>query len=177
MVIYRRWKKTKLLESLVSVLGIFFFFQWLCQSRSNPPVVIVLPSPKKGTSQLEWTKVHRCVGEGRVWVLVRVEVKTSARSRCTRIALPVPSRVLLPCTPFSVSQRPSLILMPLLRFWSCFRLHNHPEVQLKDLVHAVVMPATLPQTNTTQCPYGRSALANPTHLMWEQKIKRTNKKK
>lgn len=33
-----------LLESFLSVLGISF--QWLCQSRSNPPVVIVLPSPK-----------------------------------------------------------------------------------------------------------------------------------
>lgn len=53
----------------------------------------------------------------------------------------------------------------------------HTTVQFEDLVHVVVMPATLPQTNTTQCPYGRSALAIPTRLTWEKKLKQTNKKK
>lgn len=32
--------------SRVSYFSLGISFQWLCQSRSNPPVVIVLPSPK-----------------------------------------------------------------------------------------------------------------------------------
>lgn len=44
MVIYRRWEKTLLLESLISVWE--YLFNDFVLSRSNPPVVIVLPSPK-----------------------------------------------------------------------------------------------------------------------------------
>lgn len=107
---------------------------------------------------------------------------------CTHIALSVPSRVLWPCTPFSTKQSPSLIF-PASAPWLIIAFQDpqpHAKVQLEDLVRVLVMPATLPQkskklkkkkTNTTQCPYGRSALANPTRLMWEQKEKFKQKTK
>lgn len=127
---------------------------------------------------------QKCIGElvRAGCECLRVEVKTSALTRCTHIALSVPSRVLQPCTPFSTKQSPSLIFSPpLKRLIESQDPRPRTKVHVKDLVHVVVTPATLPQTNTTQCPYGRSALANPTRFMWEQKEKRkfkqTNKKK
>lgn len=82
-----------------------------------------------------------------MWVRMRVEVKTSALTRCTHIAFSVPSRVLQPCTPFSTKRSPSLIFSASAPWLMIKSQDPRPQtkVQLEDLVHVVVMPATLPQ--------------------------------
>lgn len=176
MVIYRRWEKT-CFSSLLFQFGNIFSVTLSKSQQSS--CCNCAPIPKMVPHSLNEQK---CIGElvRAGCECLRVEVKTSARTRCTHIALSVPSRVTRPCTPFSTKQ-------PILDFHaSAPRLiesqdpRPRTKVRLKDLVHVVVMPATLPQTNTTQCPYGRSALANPTRFMWEQKEKtkiETKKKK
>lgn len=170
-----------LLESLSSVLGISF--QRLCRSRSNPPVVNCAPIPKMVPHSLNEQK---CIGE-----LVRAGCECSQGWRWRQVReasvltspSPLASRVnAAPCTPFSTKKkkkkqsRSSSRLHSMLDQVSGSTTTRKTVPSSADLVRVLVTSATLPQTNTTQCPYGRSALANPTRLMWEQKKKTTKRK-
>lgn len=115
-----------LLESLSSV------WEYHCSDSDKVAAILLLQlcsHPQNGTSQLEWTKVHRWVGEGRVWVLTRVEVKTSAQARCTHTA---PLNPALSKKQKKKQQKnkqnknsPSFHSFA----WSSLRIHNHPSVQ------------------------------------------------
>lgn len=106
-------------------------------------------------------------------------MKTSARTRCTRIALSVPSRVMQPYTPFSTKQSQSLIsrLSSMVdhRVSGSTTTHKGP-VRGSCPCCCDACPSSSKKTNATQCPYGRSALANPTRLILEQKKKNNSNK-
>lgn len=173
MVIYRRREKT-CFSSLSSV------WEYLFSHFVDVVAILLLylcSHPQNGTSQLEWTKVHRWVGEGRVWVLMRVEVKTSARTRCTHVALSVPSRVLQPCTPFSTKnkkQSPSFHASTS-RLIKSQDPRPHTAVQFEDLVRVLVMSATLSnQHHSLSIWQKRTCKPHPSYVgtkKWKQENK------
>lgn len=122
---------------------------------------------------------QKCIGE-----LVRAGCECSQGWSWRQVHEP---SVLRSPSPFPLGSCSPALRFPPNQSPSSSRLHSmldqvsgstttHKTVQLEDLVRVLVTSATLPQTNTTQCPYGRSALANPTRLMWEQKLKKKKKK-
>lgn len=119
---------------------------------------------------------QKCIGElvrAGCECFMRVEVKTSALTRCTHIALSVPSRVMQPRTPVLHKTEP-VRDFPASAPWLIIksqdpRPHTKGPLRGSCPCSCDTCDSFTKKPNTTQCPYGRSALANPTRLMWEQK--------
>lgn len=153
----------------------FFFLSPTVSKSSQSSCCQLCSHPQNGTSQLEWTKVHRWVGEGRVWVLVRVEERRH-RPLASLQGLCSPALHLKRKKEKKIKTEKAQLSCLHSIGWSSLRIQDHTHtrththaharntVHFEDLVYVLVTPPTLPQPNTTHCPYGRSALANPTRL-------------